>query len=206
MPSSGDPPAPWSQDHGQFLALAVRVVEAAPNAMIVVDHRGRIVFTNARTEILFGYERQELFDRPIEVLVPRPLRSRHRGLRAQYGWSPEMRPMGLSRRVVGLRRDGTEVALEVGLSPLTVAGETMVLTSISDMTDHTELERRHANLESALEGLRRSLAGLAEGADEAVAAFDRAVAGVSQPASAAAAASSPAPTPATSPGSTPHNT
>lgn len=176
MPEAG--PAPWSEEHGQFLALAVRVVEATPNAMIVVDHRGRIVFANARTEILFGYARKELFDRPIEVLLPRSLRSHHRGLRAEYGWAPEMRPMGAGRRVRGVRKDGSEVPLEVGLSPLTVAGETMILSSIRDMSDQLEAQERQNKVERALNTLRRSLAELDDGAACAVATFDHVIAGV----------------------------
>lgn len=168
-------PPPWSDEHGQFLALAVRVVEAAPNAMIVVDHRGRIVFANARTELLFGYDRSQLFDQSIEVLVPRSKRAMHRSLRSRYTWEPEMRAMGTGRHVTGLHADGTEVLLEVGLSPLTAGGESLVLCSISNVTAHVELETRHAALSSSLTGLRRDLEALADGA-EAVRALDRALA------------------------------
>lgn len=141
-----EPPPPWSDEHGQFIAIAARVVEEAPNAMIVVDHRGRIVLANARTGHLFGYDRGELFEKSIETLVPQRLHARHRGLRARYGWSPEMRSMGQERRVVGRRKDGTEIPLEVGLSPVVVAGETLVLSSISDLSQHVTLEERHEKL------------------------------------------------------------
>lgn len=125
-----------------------QIVEGAPNAMIMVDTRGDIVSVNAQAEALFGYRRDELLRRSIEVLVPERFRSRHGGERASYAASPVPRPMGAGRDLYGLRADGTEVPIEIGLNPLETPEGTFVLAAIIDITDR----KRHESV------LRTSLA------------------------------------------------
>ena len=111
---------PVTTDEGVFILAAVvditerrrleerfrQVVEAAPNAMVMVDREGRIVLVNAQTEKLFGYSREELFGKTIESLVPERFRTTHDGYRSAYFDDLEPRPMGIGRDLHGLRKDG----------------------------------------------------------------------------------------------------
>jgi PAS domain S-box-containing protein len=121
-------------------------VEAAPAAMIMVDERGMIVLINALTEQLLGYTRQELVGQPIDHLVPRRLRGRHPEYRAGFLTSPGQRPMGAGRELYALRKDGSEVAVEIGLSPVATEDGIFVLAAVSDITERKEIEKQHANL------------------------------------------------------------
>src|SRR5213080_2672525 len=121
-----------------------RVVEAAPSAMIMVNHEGQITLANLQAEKTFGYSREELLGRPIEMLVPERLRSGHRGFRHDYLCDPQARPMGAGRELFGRRKDGSEVPVEIGLSPIHTSKGLLVLASIVDIT-----ERKLAELEAA---------------------------------------------------------
>ncbi len=121
-----------------------RVVEAAPSAMIMVNHEGQITLANLQAEKTFGYSREELLGRPIEMLVPERGRSGHRGFRHDYLCDPQARPMGAGRELFGRRKDGSEVPVEVGLSPIHTSKGLLVLASIVDIT-----ERKLAELEAA---------------------------------------------------------
>ena len=131
-----------------------RVVEAAPSAMIMVNHEGQITLANLQAEKTFGYSREELLGRPIEMLVPERLRSGHRGFRHDYLCDPQARPMGAGRELFGRRKDGSEVPVEIGLSPIHTSKGLLVLASIVDIT-----ERKLAELEAARQ--RHDLAHLA---------------------------------------------
>ena len=116
-----------------------QVVEAAPNAMVMVDSEGRIVLVNAQTERLFGYSRDNLFGKAIETLVPERFRAGHHGYRAAYFDDLKSRPMGTGRDLYGLRKDGSEFPVEIGLNPVRTSEEVFVLAAIVDIT-----ERKHA--------------------------------------------------------------
>src|ERR1035438_8820178 len=88
------------------------VVEAAPSAIVVVDERGNISLVNAQTEKLFGYTRDELLGRSIDLLVPERFRRGHSGLRASFSGAPIARPMGAGRDLYARRKDGSEVSVE----------------------------------------------------------------------------------------------
>src|SRR5690606_5414105 len=130
-------------------------VEAAPNAMILVDGDGRILLANAHTERLFGYARQELLGQSIEVLVPERVRQTHRRVRAQFAQQPNARPMGAGRDLYGRRKDGTEVPLEIGLNPLQTREGLCVLTTVVDITARKQaeqaLQQAYAELEQRVE-------------------------------------------------------
>lgn len=126
------------------------VVEAAPNAMILADSAGRITLVNSAVERLFGYARHELLGQSVEVLVPRHLRDGHPDLRQGYAASPSTRAMGAGRDLYGVRKDGREVPIEIGLNPINTSQGQFVLASIIDIT-----ERKRA------EELRLSNAGMA---------------------------------------------
>ena len=120
------------------------VVEAAPNAMIMVNTEGRITLVNTQAEAVFGYTREELIVQPIEMLVPEGFRSYHAGDRMGYFDDAQARPMGAGRELFGRRKDGTEVPLEIGLNPIHTAEGLFVLASIVDIS-----ERKRAELEAA---------------------------------------------------------
>ncbi len=131
-----------------------RVVEAAPNAMIMVNQEGQITLANQQAEKTFGYPREELLGRPIEMLVPERVRSGHQGFRRDYLCDPQARPMGAGRELFGRRKDGSEVPVEIGLSPIHTSKGPLVLASIVDIT-----QRKLAELEAARQ--RHDLAHLA---------------------------------------------
>ena len=110
------------------------VVEAAPNAMVMVDPAGKIVMVNAQAESVFGYSRAELTGQPVEMLVPQRLRSRHPELRKTFFADPQPRAMGAGRDLYGLRKDGGEFPIEIGLNPIETDEGTMVLSAIVDIT------------------------------------------------------------------------
>ncbi|MFI3156814.1 MAG: PAS domain S-box protein [Methylococcaceae bacterium] len=117
-----------------------RVVESAPNAIILVAQDGRISLVNAQTEKLFGYSREELLGQPVEMLVPERFRSLHSGDRAAFFANPTVRAMGVGRDLYGLHKDGREISLEIGLNPIQSEEGVLVLTSIIDITERKQAE------------------------------------------------------------------
>jgi PAS domain S-box-containing protein len=109
-------------------------VEASPSGLVMIDGNGAIVLVNAETERLFGYRREELIGRPVDILVPPGSRGRHGGHRLLFAAQPEARPMGADRNLRGLRKDGTEFPIEVGLNPIHTNEGILVLSVIVDMT------------------------------------------------------------------------
>lgn len=131
-----------------------KVVEAAPNAMIMIDASGKILLVNLQAERMFGYKREELLNATIEILVPERFRQAHPGLRTGFFHSPKTRSMGAGRDLFGRRKDGSEVPLEIGLNPLEIEGKSYVLTSIIDITERKKNEQLLASREAALEASR----------------------------------------------------
>jgi PAS domain S-box-containing protein len=122
-------------------------VEAAPNAMIMVDSTGRIAMINGAAERMFGYSRKEMIGSKIEMLLPEGVRTRHIGLRDEYLRKPETRAMGAGRELLGRRKDGSEVPVEIGLNPIHAPGGVMVLASIVDITERLRALREKEELE-----------------------------------------------------------
>ncbi len=125
------------------------VVEAAPNAMLMSDQNRRITMVNRNTEILFGYSRVELIGQQLELLVPERFRAGHPGHVASFFASPKARSMGAGRDLFGLRKDGVEVPIEIGLNPIETPTGLFTLASIIDITErkHSEDELRRSNIE-----------------------------------------------------------
>lgn len=133
---------------GRFRAT----VESAPIAMVMVDQAGTIVLVNAETERLFGYDRQELLEKKVEVLIPERFRPAHPGLRSQYFTAPQARRMGAGRDLYGLRKDGSELPVEIGLSPVTMDEGVFVLSTIVDISERAQTKA----LRQAVGALERS--------------------------------------------------
>ncbi len=125
-------------------ALLELVVEAAPSGMIMVNDQGLIVLANALTCSMFGYERDQLLQQPIEMLIPERYRAFHPEKRRGFFTEPLPRAMGGGRDLFGLRQDGSEFPIEIGLNPVRTETSTFVLASIVDITKRkrTEVEIR----------------------------------------------------------------
>ena len=115
-------------------------LEAAPDAVVIVDGNGMIVQVNRQAENLFGFRRDELIGGPVEVLMPERFRHSHVDLRQAYSTNPRPRPMGRERDLVGLRKDGHEFPIDVLLSPVPTSAGILIASAIRDMTPHRKLE------------------------------------------------------------------
>ncbi|HSI95949.1 MAG: PAS domain S-box protein [Methylophilaceae bacterium] len=118
------------------------IVEAAPNAIVLVGSDGKIVLVNAQTEKLFGHPRRELIGQPIEILVPARFRAAHPGYRDSFFSQPSVRAMGAGRDLFGLHKSGREIPVEIGLNPIHGSGQHLVLASIIDITERKRAEER----------------------------------------------------------------
>jgi PAS domain S-box-containing protein len=118
------------------------VVEASPSAILVVNDAGIVIMANHRTEQLFGYHREELINQPVEFLVPDRFRRHHPEMRESFLKNPTARPMGAGRDLFGRRKDGSEVPIEIGLSPIETAEGTFVLANIIDITERLRAEEQ----------------------------------------------------------------
>ena len=119
-----------------------RMVDAAPNAMVMVNGDGIIELVNAQAERVFGYWRGDMLGRPVEMLVPQRFRGHHPRLRGSFLADPHPRPMGAGRDLYALRKDGSEFPVEIGLNPIETEDGPMVLSSIVDISARKRLERR----------------------------------------------------------------
>src|SRR5271168_2503463 len=119
-----------------------QMVEAAPNAVVMIGVSGRIEMVNAQAERVFGYDRDEMLGRPVEMLVPERFRVHHPSLRDSFFADPRSRPMGAGRDLYALRKDGTEFPVEIGLNPIETEDGMMVLSSIVDISDRKQKEER----------------------------------------------------------------
>lgn len=143
------------------------LLEAAPDATIIMRSDGTIDLVNAHAERMFGYARHSMLGLPVERLIPARFRERHIAQRHQFALHPASRPMGSGRTdLLGVRADGLEFPVEISLNPLDVGGETMVVAAIRDMTVRqraedqlralsAELERRVAERTAELEHVHK---------------------------------------------------
>jgi PAS domain S-box-containing protein len=131
------------------------VVESAASGMIMVDQTGKVLFVNRAVEQQFGYPRDELIGKSMELLVPKRFRGMHPAYRADFAAAPSARPMGAGRDLFGLHKDGHEIPVEIGLTPLDAEDGLSVLVTIVDIT-----ERKRGEVER--DGLARRLIDLQE--------------------------------------------
>jgi PAS domain S-box-containing protein len=133
------------------------VLEAAPDAIVIVDSRGRIVLVNSQAEKLFGYSRDEMLPQNIEMLVPLRLRESHVLSRDEYLHHPETRPMGAALELNALRRDGTELPVEISLSPVWLDGDLFIISTIRDITARIAATQEMKRLNAELTAINRDL-------------------------------------------------
>jgi two-component system, sensor histidine kinase len=124
--------------------LIEHVLESAPDAIVISDAWGRIVFASRQVHALFGYESGELMERPIEVLLPERMRSSHLHRRADFITAPRVRPMGVGLDLHARRKDGSEFPVEISLSPIHDGDQVLVAAAIRDVTDRMRIQQEMA--------------------------------------------------------------
>jgi PAS domain S-box-containing protein len=147
-----------------------RVLEEAPIGMVLVNDRGAITLVNRALEQTFGHRREELIGEPIEVLIPERFRGGHMKDRTGFFRAPHTRAVGAGRELFGLRKDGSEIPIEVGLTPLADGDGTHVLGSIIDLTERRRAEAGRRESVQALESFQLMVAGIK---DYAIVQLDR---------------------------------
>ncbi|GEM_PF-4451359 len=120
--------------------LLSSIIQASPIGMLLVDEQHRIVFANARAQTIFGHDAHTLVRLSLEQLMPERFRAGHPEYVHTYFRGATPRPMRSGQALKGLTRDGREIDLEVGLSPVDVDGQTLVLASITDISDRRRVE------------------------------------------------------------------
>jgi two-component system, sensor histidine kinase len=160
--------------------LARSALDAAPDAMIIIDGSGVIRFVNRQVSSLFGYAHEEIVGKPIELLMPERFHARHVGHRERYWSSVRVRPMGVGLELFGRRKDGTEFPVEISLSPIEHERGTLVAAAIRDVTDRKRAEAELIRAREAAVQAREAADRARELANEAREAADRANQGKSR--------------------------
>lgn len=150
--ASAEPGFERASDH-QFRAL----LEAAPDAMVIVNTAGTIILVNAQTEVMFGYSRAELVGQPVEMLIPVELQQHHATHRGTYHQAPRVRPMGENLDLRATTRDGRSFPVEISLSPLETEQGMMVIAAIRDISSRRRAEAQLRQGEALYRAIARNL-------------------------------------------------
>ncbi len=136
------------------------IFNAAPDAMVIVNKSGKICLANNQIQRIFGYEKHEIIDQPIEILVPKRYAVNHKNLRADYQKEPKPRGMGINQELYGLRKDGSEFPVEISLSPIYHEGETWVCSAIRDVTEKKQLNQQNLISKEQLRNIFQNVPGV----------------------------------------------
>ena len=121
-----------------------KLLQLLPNGLVLISKDGKIAHVNAQVENMFGYRKEELLGKNIEILMPERFRARHRKHVAGYVVDPHMRPMGSGLELFGLRKDGTEFPIDISLSYLMTGGEVFPMAVVRDVTEQKQAEHKIA--------------------------------------------------------------
>jgi two-component system sensor histidine kinase/response regulator len=136
------------------------LMEYNPDALLIVNQLGLVTLVNSQAEKLFGYSRNELIGRPIELLMPQSMRAQHVDHLRNYFKEPREGQMRPGRDVVGVLRDGEKIAIEVSLNPLEIDGSISVIASVRDVTRRKAAENRLREAETMLREMSDHLPGV----------------------------------------------
>ena len=136
--------------------LAQSALEAAPDAMLIVDAEGMIRFANRQVFAFFGYTREEILGVPVETLIPQRFRQRHLAHRGDYMTHMRVRPMGQNLELYGLRRDASEFPVEISLSPVADNDPPLIVVAIRDASERQRVQRELIAARSVAEEARES--------------------------------------------------
>jgi PAS domain S-box-containing protein len=131
---------------GPLSASTEQLLESSPDGVVIIDERGAIRLVNRQAELMFGYSREELIGRSVEVLVPGRVRGVHPEHRAGYFAHPTARPMGADLQLSGLRKDGTEFPVDISLSSIETDEGVLVSAAVRDITDRKKVEAKFQGL------------------------------------------------------------
>ena len=152
---SADPCEDARRNPAELAAIFRQAVEFSPCGMIAVDETGAIVLVNRELENQFGYQRDELIGRSVDVLLPERLRNRHMHQRGNYNRQPAPRRMEVRGDLCGLRKDGREFPVEIALNPIQTSEGSLVLGVIVDISARKEAEARLREKDRRIEPLQR---------------------------------------------------
>jgi protein-histidine pros-kinase len=147
------------------------LIEAAPDAIVIVSRAGFITLINHQVEVLFGYAQDELLGQSLEILLPARLRAVHHDHFALYAANPHTRPMGAGRELVGRRKDNTEFPVEISLSALETAGDILIISIIRDISAQKHMEAQHQQLLDREQAARAIAEAAVRTRDELLAMF-----------------------------------
>ena len=131
-------------------------VEASPSGILLVNREGNITLVNTQTERMFGYDRNELVGKPVEMLLPERFASGHSVYRAKFLAAPETRAMGAGRELFARRKDGSEFRVEIGLNPIQTAEGLLILANVVDISARLEAEEEARRRREQVELLGRT--------------------------------------------------
>ena len=145
--SAGTPVTAQIREHAALLELL-------PDAFVGVAADGEIVLANRQAETLFGYSRDELIGRPVEMLLPERFAAAHGSHRERYFGEPRTRPMGEGLELAGRRRDGSEFPAEISLAAIELDGRLLATAAIRDISERVAFVREKEHLEAEAERAR----------------------------------------------------
>lgn len=134
-------PSPSSAPMRVTSTELIQQLDISPDALLVVDQAGTIVMANEQTAALFGYYREELQQQPLEMLLPGRMRTVHTAHREHFFTAPRTRSMGAGLQLFGLRKDGTEIPVDISLRPVLLKNEPLAIGAIRDMSEQRRAER-----------------------------------------------------------------